>query len=286
MTTLQRPTEASTALFWHAPPGRTPIGSALVVGEKECVVASLNGAILGVIAPGAHTLDPTSFPFLAPSIDAASNVGAELWFVRTSELQGIPIGGPVGTVRSELENLEVRPRLAGEYSVKVTDPARFVQRIMGVAGTDAVFATVSGILLRKAKELYCRVVTELRSVLMHDVVRRLTEELPATLDELQSFGLSAKLANSTISFSEEDQKALKAANAERALAARREKIKEIEAAASPGGKAKGPLFAILGVVGLVVAGVVVLVLHFARSESHAASAPAPGAQQHDARHKH
>src|ERR1700722_10626928 len=120
MATLQRPTEAKTALFWHAPGERIPVGSALVVGDQECVVASLNGTILGVIATGAHTLAPPSFPFLAPSIDASSTVGAELWFVRTSELHGIQIGGPLSTVRSESENLEVTPRLAGDYSLKVT----------------------------------------------------------------------------------------------------------------------------------------------------------------------
>ena len=317
MATLQRPPEAQYALFWHSSPAPIPMNTELVVGDTECVVASLNGATIGVIPPGAHVLHPQSFPFLGPSIDPSSNVTAELWFVRTGHVGGFKFGGPLGAQYDAVAELQVTPRVIGEYSIKVTDAGRFVSGCMGTGFVeiDPIVGWVSSNVMRKVTELFTRLTAETRTVIMSPLLgNRFMDELVPMLGELQSLGLHVQVANYNVSFADEERNALVAAHGAKAAAARRSKVDEMERAnagaavgasaavpmvappPSPGGPlpygAAGPAAKSNGglIVGLGLAGVVVLgggiatAVHFSRGESNDKShAPAQSAQ-HDGKH--
>ncbi len=295
MPTIQRPTEAATALFWRAPRAALPVGTPLVVDAKECVVASLDGAILGVIPPGAHTLHPQSFPFLARCVDASSSITAELWFVRTTECAGLEFGGPVGTVYDATTELRVSPRVWGEFSIRVIDPARFVSGSTSMTDVDALFRWVGGIVLNEAKEAIEQIAAQGTFLMSPVVLARVSEEVTKPSGHLDSVGLAVgRVGNVAINFSDDDQKALKSALAVKAAAKRAEKLAEMAAheravpaasagasgsasppgvasaptpgggaAASPARKSKGMLGIGLGLAGVVVlAFIVAVTIHF------------------------
>jgi membrane protease subunit (stomatin/prohibitin family) len=310
MATIQRPAESALALFWRSPSGAVPVGTPLVVGEKECVVASRDGAILGVISPGTHSVEPQSFAFLASSVDATSNVTAELWFVQTSPFQGCKFGGSLGIIYDAYAELTVKPKVAFEYSLTLIDAPAFVQWSMTMKDQDAVLGAVGLIVLRKMIEVVERFIAEKHSVLqlMSPVVgSRLTDELASMQGQLRPLGLAVSIGSYNIILSDEDRDALKKVTAAKSKIQREATIAEIqkaEAASAGGGvpaiappqgpglsqagpapsptkKGKGGLVVaiVLGVV--VLSGGVALVVHFTHGES---SEKAPAGAPHDAKH--
>jgi membrane protease subunit (stomatin/prohibitin family) len=238
MATIQRPADSALALFWRSPAGAVPVGTTLVVGEKDCVVASRDGVILGVISPGTHSLEPQSFPFLASSVDASSNVTAELWFVRTSPFQGCKFGGSLGNVYDASVERSVTPRVAFEYSLTVIDAPALVQASMGMKEQDAVLGAVGNIVLREMRDVCARFVAEKHSVLQL-VGSRLTDQLAPMQGQLRPLGLAVTVGKYDIILSNEDREALLQVNAARAKIQREAKIAEIQkaqaATAAPAG---------------------------------------------------
>jgi membrane protease subunit (stomatin/prohibitin family) len=318
--TIERPSEASTALFWRPPADPIPVHTAIVVGDKECVVATLHGAILGVITPGAHSLHPQSFPFLATAVDAGSRVTAELWFVRTSPFQGIPFGGPLGATYDPVAKVKVSPSVVGEYSLTVIDPIRFVTASMSMNDADAVLAALTGVFLRKMKEVFGQVVAQGHMVVDPRITKGVTEALPSMLSELEATGVMARLNSFNINVPEEDRKALVAANAAKAKEHRDAMVARMQAQAAVGapapvvaspmavppvaaapvagapgvaamqggaggaqpGMSKTGLFVGIALAGVIlVSGGVALVLHLTQGESHD---KAHDTAQHDSKH--
>ncbi len=292
MDPIQRPATAPPSIFWRPPPGPIPAGTPLAVGPTECAVVVFGGAVLGLLAPGSYTLHPQALPFLAPSLDAASNVTAELWFVFTGDFRGCKFGGPLGRQLDPVLRVEATPLVMGEYSMKVIDPPAFVRAHASMPDGGMVVASVSGEVLRKTKELCDRVVAEGHGLLSALAGQGAIEKLRATLGDLRSVGLAVDVQSLNVSFSDDDRKVLVAASAEKAKAMRAVKIAELqaqEAASSPTG---GALFVapaapgaaapppppgkrnsglIVGplVAGLVLAAVVGVAVH----HSHAEAAP-------------
>jgi membrane protease subunit (stomatin/prohibitin family) len=229
MDPIQRPPTAPPALFWR-PPGPIPAGTPIVVAPTEIVVVVFGGAILGIITPGNYPLHPQALPLLGPSLDAGSNVRADLWFVFTSDFRGCKFGGPLGRHIDPSLGLEATPLTTGEYSIKVVDPPSFVRAHMSMTDGPAVLNAVSMTLLGKMKDLVSRLVAEKHSMLQMANVQWLLERLGPMLGDLNSVGLSVQVQTLSVSFSDEDRKALVAANAEKAKGMRARKIAEIQAA--------------------------------------------------------
>ncbi len=282
---MERPGEATNALFWRAPRAALPL-TPLVVGPTDCVVVSLDAAILGVVAPGTHSLDAQTFPFLggAPAVD--------LCFVRTSPFRGVSFGGPLGAVHDKATGLTLSPRLMGECTLVVVDPVALVQGTREMASSETLLPFVSAVVLRQSKEVFPRLAEVHGSIMNMKILPQLTQELPAALGELRALGLSVQLGSCNFSLPEEEKNAHKAATAEIARAQRAVKIAEIEKAGAPGGAAgaaapvapaASPSAAaksgsgkglVLGlVVLLVVGGGVAAAFHFVHGGSHE-SAPA------------
>ena len=58
---------------------------------------------------------------------------AEIYFVKTSPVRGVPFGGPIGDMLDPLTGEQVTPRIFGEFSLVVIDPVRFVVGYHGQA---------------------------------------------------------------------------------------------------------------------------------------------------------
>jgi membrane protease subunit (stomatin/prohibitin family) len=293
MDPIQRPASAP-AIFWRQPPGPIPAGTPILVAPSECVVAVLGGAVLGVLAQGSYALHPQALPFLAPSIDAASNVNAELWFVFTDEFRGCKFGGPLTALIDPGTAEQVTPRVLGEYSMKVIDPPAFVKGHLAVTDGAMVVGAVSGEILRKAKEVVARFVDEGHGVLQLPG-GNIVEKLRATLVELTSVGLAVQIQSLDFSFSDEDRKRLMAANAAKATAMRAAKVAEMQAqqgATGPTGAAPAlaaaaaPLPPLRRNSGLIVGGLVgvVVLASIAAAVLHHSHTQPSAAPQHHGKH--
>ncbi len=240
MSIIERPGEAMSKLYWHLPPSPLPINTQLVVGDKECVVATLNGAILGVIPTGSHWLHPQPFPFLVSSIDSQSNIRAEMWFVLTCEVGGIQCGGSLGTMFDEQTSLECAPRAFLEMSLKVTDPARFVVGVMGqTIDVDALLAYAKGKVMNAAKAVVGEALAGGMSVINPKLSRHLTDNLPTRTTGLADMGLAvASVHSATINLSEDDMNAAKKAMGAKAEAQRQAAMQAAQAPAQPAASAR------------------------------------------------
>jgi hypothetical protein len=294
MSTIQRPAEAATALFWRSPQAALPPGTQLVISANDCVVASRNGAILGVIPPGSYDLGASSFPFLAPSADASSGVTTDLCFVRTSPYPGRRLNGTL-KVTDPPSHLRVTLMVTCEYSLTVIDPLRFVQGSTKVANVEMVLAHVNAFVLQEMGVLYRALLAE-GSALKAAASPRFSEQLRGWSGDIPSLGVSVQLGNFTLGFSEEDQKALVAAAAPGVAPAAAPAaapagvsaappvagpVAMPAAAASPAPKSKTGLFVGL-FAALVVLGVLVAAaLHFTRGGSAEKDHDAPA---HETKH--
>lgn len=221
--TIQRPADAATALCWPAPKTPFPINSQLVVGPEECVVASLDGVILGVIPPGNHWLHPQPFPFLGKSVVGDASLRAELWFVRTTRIAGLQLGGPLASVVNPVTQVPCHPRGFGELSLVVLDAPRLVTSIMGqFTGAEAAIDWVKSVVMRKVVAAFVTLVEiENVGVLDMKLPLRLQEAVEGQLGELEPAGLKfGGLGSFHVSFSDEDAAALKGAMVKKAAAAR------------------------------------------------------------------
>jgi membrane protease subunit (stomatin/prohibitin family) len=295
MDPIQRPPSAPPAIFWRQPPGPIPAGTPILVAPTECVVAVLGGAVVGILAPGSYTLHPGALPFLAPSLDAASNITAELWFVFTGDFRGCKFGGPLETLIDPLTMEQVTPFVTGEYSMKVIDPPAFVKKHIAITDGAMVVAAVNGEALSKTREVVARFVGEGHSVLQMAGSDTL-EKLRAMLGDRTSVGLAVHVQSLTFSFSDEDRKRLIAVTAEMSRAKRAAKIAETEAqgaARSPTGEApfvaptpgaavspRPPSKRKSGLIVGGLVGVVVLASLAAVALHHSRAQPSAAPQQH------
>jgi hypothetical protein len=235
-TILQRPADAANGMFWAAPAVPAPINSQLVVGPEECVVTHLDRAILGVIPPGNHWLHPQPFPFLAPSVVGGANIRAELWFVRTSPIAGLQVGGSLGSIVDPTTQIRCNPRGFGEYSLTVADPALLVRSSLGMSATGPgpVVGWVSALVLNKVSAAYVKLVeTERRFVIDPRLLPSIAQAVQSELSELGASGLAfGGLGNFQLSLPADQAEAIQRKNREAAAAARAAKVAEIERAST------------------------------------------------------
>ena len=229
--TIQRPSDAMGPIFWHAPQAPVPINTPIVVGEHECVVASLDGAILGVIPTGSHWMHPQPFPFLSRCIDPQSNIRAELWFVTTARVEGIKCGGSLGEVLDAQTEVHCSPRAIFGFSVKVTDPLRLVNGVMSQSmESDGLIEWVKAMVMKKAKETLAHYAMGGGSLLGPKLSAELSAEIPK-LTDLDVCGLQiAGVGDVMMNFSQDDITALKQASVAKA-AAKREAMANAQPAA-------------------------------------------------------
>jgi len=109
----------------------------LTVDHNECAAFVRDGALVGTLGPGRHTLSAQMFPFLGNLRDpTTAQYRAELYFVTSSPVSGMRFGGRA--MLNEPSGRTGNATIFGEYTVRVTDPGCFLTQVAGQSDLAAI----------------------------------------------------------------------------------------------------------------------------------------------------
>jgi hypothetical protein len=116
--------------------------SQLSVDPDECAVFARGRESVGVVGPGRHVLSAAHLPFLQAIGDPATGAyAAALFFVTTSPVSGLKLGGPLGML-ADAGGRRANAMVAGSLTLRAADPARLVTTV-GEATGEALMRLVS-----------------------------------------------------------------------------------------------------------------------------------------------
>jgi membrane protease subunit (stomatin/prohibitin family) len=117
-------------------------GAKLTVREAQAAVFVHEGQLADVFAPGLYMLETNNMPVMTTlqhwDHGFASPFKSEVYFVSTRRFQDLKWGTKNPIMMRDPEFGPVRLRAFGTYTLRVTDPARFMTEIVG---TDGEFTT-------------------------------------------------------------------------------------------------------------------------------------------------
>lgn len=131
---IARPDSSKDQWVYKHPDQTIPWKAQLTVDSDEIAMFFKNGAFVGSLSAGRHTLDGNNIPFLGQLVDkfTGGNVFiSEVYFVNTREMPSIKFGTSVGDIPDPQTQLRVRLMVFGEFSAKVFDPQKFVIGLVG-----------------------------------------------------------------------------------------------------------------------------------------------------------
>ncbi len=134
---IARPDNVKHLIVYKHPNQNVPMYAQLTVDSDECALFFKDGQYKGYLPAGRHTLQTQNIPFLNGLITSftGGNVFiAEIFFVKTQPIRGVPFGGPLESMEDPILYEFVTPRIFGEFALVVTDPVRFVIGYHGQAG--------------------------------------------------------------------------------------------------------------------------------------------------------
>ena len=132
--------ESSDTLVWRFPRFDNEIknGAQLVVRQSQAAVFVNMGKIADQFAPGMHQLSTRNLPVLSTLMGWKygfdSPFKSEVYFVNTRNFTNLKWGTRNPIMVSDPEFGPVRLRSYGTYVVRVSDPTRFIQEIVGTNG--------------------------------------------------------------------------------------------------------------------------------------------------------
>ena len=113
-------------------------GAKLTVREGQAAVFVHEGQLADVFTPGLYMLETNNMPIMTTlqhwDHGFQSPFKSEIYFVNTTRFNDLKWGTKNPIIARDPEFGPVRLRAYGTYSVRVTDPARFLQEIVGTDG--------------------------------------------------------------------------------------------------------------------------------------------------------
>ncbi|WP_425037888.1 SPFH domain-containing protein [Primorskyibacter sp. S187A] len=113
-------------------------GAKLTVREGQAAVFVHEGQLADVFTPGLYMLETNNMPIMTTlnhwDHGFRSPFKSEIYFVNTTRFQNLKWGTKNPVICRDPEFGPVRLRAFGTYSVRVTDPARFLVEIVGTDG--------------------------------------------------------------------------------------------------------------------------------------------------------
>ncbi len=113
-------------------------GAKLTVREGQAAVFVHEGQLADVFTPGLYMLETNNMPVMTTlnhwDHGFESPFKSEIYFVNTTRFSNLKWGTKNPVIARDPEFGPVRLRSFGTYSVKVSDPARFLQEIVGTDG--------------------------------------------------------------------------------------------------------------------------------------------------------
>lgn len=138
---IEAPDMGEREIVRRFPPGGSGdfrIGSQLIVREFQTAVFFRDGKALDVFGPGRHTITTANIPLLTSLLGVAFSgqtpFKAEVYFVNMREFVDMKWGTPEPIAMRDSELGMVRLRAFGTYSMQVSDPQLFVNKIVGAQG--------------------------------------------------------------------------------------------------------------------------------------------------------
>ncbi len=162
------------------------LGSQLIVRESQAAVFFRDGKALDTFGPGRHTISTANIPLLTGLISipfgGETPFKAEVYFVNLREFLEQKWGTPEAITLRDSELGMVRLRAFGIYSMQVSEPQLFVDKVVGTQGlyeTSQIQGFLRGIIIAKLTDL----LGELKKSLL---------DLPSMYDEIGA-GAKAKV---------------------------------------------------------------------------------------------
>jgi membrane protease subunit (stomatin/prohibitin family) len=218
---IARPDSLKSLIVYKHPDQNFPMYSQLTVDSDEVAVFFKDGAVIGVLTAGRHTLQTQNIPFLNAIVDHFTGGQvfiSEIYFVKTTPVRGVPFGGPIGTMRDPQLMCIVTPRIFGEMSVVVTDPVQFVIGYVGQAAAgdnDQILSWIKGLFMNGVKQTLGEFCVK-QKVTLIDAVAYTTELSQAFITHVPSLGevgvRVVQIGSFNINFSADDDKKLNLAN--------------------------------------------------------------------------
>jgi len=132
-------------------------GAKLTVREGQAAVFIHEGQLADVFTPGLYMLETNNMPIMTSlqhwDHGFKSPFKSEIYFVNTNRFTDLKWGTKNPITLRDPEFGAVRLRAFGTYSVKVTDPARFLTEIVGTDGdftTDEITFQIRNIIVQEA----------------------------------------------------------------------------------------------------------------------------------------
>ncbi len=162
------------------------LGSQLIVRESQAAVFFRDGKALDTFGPGRHTVSTANIPLLTRLIgipfSGETPFKAEVYFVNLREFLEQKWGTPEAITLRDSELGMVRLRAFGIYSMQVSEPQLFVNKVVGTQGlyeTSQIQGFLRGIIIAKLTDLLGE-------------VRKSILDLPSMYDEIGA-GAKAKV---------------------------------------------------------------------------------------------
>ncbi|MGA9350516.1 MAG: SPFH domain-containing protein [Anaerolineae bacterium] len=162
------------------------LGSQLIVRESQAAVFFRDGKALDTLGAGRHTISTANIPLLTRLIgipfSGETPFKAEVCFVNLREFLEQRWGTPEAITLRDSELGMVRLRAFGTYSMQVSDPQLFVNKIVGTQGlyeTSQIQGFLRSIIIAKLTDLLGE-------------VRKSILDLPSMYDEIGA-GTKAKV---------------------------------------------------------------------------------------------
>ncbi|HEY6461434.1 MAG TPA: SPFH domain-containing protein, partial [Polyangiaceae bacterium] len=236
---IARPDNLKQLIVYKHPDQNVPTYAQLTVDSDECAVFFKDGRVMGVLPPGRVTLHSQNIPFLNNLITSFTGGNVfitEIYFVKTAPVRSVPFGGPIGDMLDPLTGEQVQPRIFGEMSVVVTDPARFVIGYSGQAATgdnNYVLDWIKGLFMNGVKTTLGELCENEGKSLLQAVslTQKLAAAFVAHAPDLNDIGVRIlQVGTFNVNFSDDDRERLKTANADIAAAQREVRKKQIAVA--------------------------------------------------------
>ena len=132
--------DSRDTLAWRFPRHQNEIksGAKLIVREGQAAVFVDKGRLADVFEPGTYTLDTANLPILSTlegwKYGFESPFKAEVYFIRTTRVVDQKWGTKNPIMLRDPEFGPTRLRAFGTYAFKVSDPATFLETLVGTSG--------------------------------------------------------------------------------------------------------------------------------------------------------
>jgi membrane protease subunit (stomatin/prohibitin family) len=227
---IARPDAAKQIIVYKHPDQNIPFWSQLTVDSDECALFFKDGKYMGYLPAGRHTLQTQNIPFLNNLVNRFTGGDvfiAEVFFVKTQPVRGVPFGGPLESMEDPVLYEFVTPRIFGEFSLVVVDPVRFVigyhGQCAGSGDNDVILSWIKGKFFMSVKTVIGQVCAQQQKSLLNlggmslELGARIVQSAP----NLEEIGIRIlEIGNFNINFSAEDQRQLREANKARGEARR------------------------------------------------------------------